>query len=159
MLDQGLKCFSEVLTAQFNIQPQTIKGGGAAGGMGIAAIVFLKANLESGIQVIKKLANFDHQIADADWIITGEGKLDVQTLSGKTIDGVLKSAIIYSIPVAVFCGQIELDKEALNNFGISYAKDILSMSSDLDDALTNSYKYLSTIAEIFAEKLVSREKS
>jgi glycerate kinase len=157
MLDLGLKCFSEVLTAKFNIYPQTIKGAGAAGGMGIAAIVFLKANLESGIQVMKELANFDHQIADADWIISGEGKLDVQTLSGKTIDGVLKSAKMYSIPVAVFCGQIALDKDALNNFGITYAQDILSRSSDLNDALNNSYTYLSEIAETFAKKVMSSE--
>ena len=125
--------------------------------MGIAAIVFLKANLESGIQVMKELANFDHQIADADWIISGEGKLDVQTLSGKTIDGVLKSAKMYSIPVAVFCGQIALDKDALNTFGITYARDILSRSSDLNDALNNSYTYLSEIAETFAKKVVSSE--
>ncbi|MFT4848967.1 MAG: glycerate kinase [Sediminicola sp.] len=157
MLDLGLKCFSEVLTTKYNIHPQTIKGAGAAGGMGIAAIVFLKANLESGIQVMKELANFDHQIADADWIISGEGKLDVQTLSGKTIDGVLKSAKMYSIPVAVFCGQIALDKDALNNFGITYAQDILSRSSDLNDALNNSYTYLSEIAETFAKKVMSSE--
>jgi glycerate kinase len=146
-----------VLTAKYNIHSQTIKGAGAAGGMGIAAIVFLKANLESGIQVMKELANFDHQIADADWIISGEGKLDVQTLSGKTIDGVLKSAKMYSIPVAVFCGQIALDKDALNNFGITYAQDILSRSSDLNDALNNSYTYLSEIAETFAKKVMSSE--
>tara|TARA_R110002110_G_scaffold48521_3_gene144570 strand:+ start:2139 stop:3275 length:1137 start_codon:yes stop_codon:yes gene_type:complete len=157
MLDLGLKCFSEVLTTKYNIHPQTIKGAGAAGGMGIAAIVFLKANLESGIQVMKELANFDYQIADADWIISGEGKLDVQTLSGKTIDGVLKSAKMYSIPVAVFCGQIALDKDALNNFGITYAQDILSRSSDLNDALNNSYTYLSEIAETFAKKVMSSE--
>jgi glycerate kinase len=157
MLDLGLRCFSEVLTTKYNIHPQTIKGAGAAGGMGIAAIVFLKANLESGIQVMKELANFDHQIADADWIISGEGKLDVQTLSGKTIDGVLKSAKMYSIPVAVFCGQIALDKDALNNFGITYAQDILSRSSDLNDALNNSYTYLSEIAETFAKKVMSSE--
>ncbi|PKG41686.1 glycerate kinase [Psychroflexus sp. MES1-P1E] len=157
MLDHGLTCFSKVLTAQFNVQPQAIKGAGAAGGTGIATIVFLKAKLESGIQVMKELANFDHQIADADWIITGEGKLDVQTLSGKTIDGVLKSAKIYSIPVAVFCGQIELDKEALTNFGITYAQDILSRSINLDDALNNSYKHLFEIAETFAKKAVSNE--
>lgn len=154
MLDFGLKSFSEVLTAQYNVYPQTIKGAGAAGGMGIAAIVFLKAKLESGIQVVKELANFDSQIADADWIITGEGKLDKQTLSGKTIAGVLKSAEIYGIPVAVFCGQIELGKDALQNFGIAYAEDVISISNDLNDALTNSHKHLLTIAETFAEKAI-----
>ena len=158
MLDFGLKSFSEVLTAQYNVHPQTIKGAGAAGGMGIAVIVFLKAKLESGIQVVKELANFDSQIADADWIITGEGKLDNQTLSGKTIDGVLKSAKTYNIPVAVFCGQIDLDKDVLQNFGISYAEDVISISTDLKDSLTSSYKHLSTIAETFAKKVVGSEK-
>jgi glycerate kinase len=122
--------------------------------MGLATIVFLKATLESGIQLVKELANFDCQITDADWIITGEGKLDNQTLSGKTIAGVLKSAEIYGIPVAVFCGQIELDSRALNDFGIIYAKDILSRSINLEDALNNSYKYLASIAETFAEKVI-----
>jgi glycerate kinase len=154
MLDFGLKCFSKVLTEYYNVEPQAIKGAGAAGGMGLATIVFLKATLESGIQLVKELANFDCQITDADWIITGEGKLDNQTLSGKTIAGVLKSAEIYGIPVAVFCGQIELDSRALNDFGIIYAKDILSRSINLEDALNNSYKYLASIAETFAEKVI-----
>ena len=75
MLDKGLKDFSKVLDKAFQIDSQLVKGAGAAGGMGIASKVFLNGDLKPGIQLIKNLANFDEHIADADWIITGEGKV------------------------------------------------------------------------------------
>ncbi|MBT8236756.1 MAG: glycerate kinase, partial [Bacteroidia bacterium] len=101
-LDKGLKSFAEVLKEQFKIDVQQISGAGAAGGMGGAACIFLNAELASGIELVKDLANFDSIIKGADWIITGEGKLDDQTLSGKAIQGVLDTAKKFGIPVAAF---------------------------------------------------------
>ena len=104
MLDKGLKDFSKIINSVFNVDVQSIEGAGAAGGMGIASKVFLKGALESGIQLIKNLANFDDKINQSDWVITGEGKLDLQTLSGKTITGILISAKAKKIKVAAFWG-------------------------------------------------------
>ena len=151
LLDKGMQDFSKVIQNVFNIDVQKIKGAGAAGGLGMASKIFLNGTLETGIQLIKKLANFDTQIKDADWIITGEGKLDSQTLSGKTIKGVLNSAIKNHIPVATFCGKIELNKNELEEIGIWYAKDIVSIAKNLDDAIQNSYSYLTYLIKTFVK--------
>lgn len=153
LLNKGLEDFAKILNDVFTTDVQSVKGAGAAGGMGIASKLFLNGSLEPGIQLIKNLANFDEKIKNADWIITGEGKLDNQTLSGKTIQGVLESAKIQNIKVASFCGKIELTKNELKEIGIGYGKDIISNSKNLDDAMNNSSKYLKILAKNFVKLL------
>lgn len=151
-LDHGLYHISNIFNNQFNIDVQNIKGSGAAGGMGAGSLVFLNASLLSGIDLVKELIDFDSVIKDADWIITGEGKLDNQTLSGKTIYGVLTSAKKYNIPVAALCGSISLQKETLKSLGILYITSILEEAKNIDDAMKNSNTYLSGLASDFARK-------
>lgn len=152
MLDKGLQDFSKVLDAHFKVYSQNIKGAGAAGGMGIGTMLFLNGNLMSGIELVKEIAQFDDKVKNSDWIITGEGKLDEQTLSGKTIQGVLDAAAQHNIKVAVLCGSIELNEKSLKRLGISYADSILNKSIDLADAIKNSFIYLLNISENFARK-------
>lgn len=154
LLDKGLKDFAKIIQAVFNLDAQSVKGAGAAGGMGIASKVFLKGTLEPGIQLIKNLANFDSKLEHADWIITGEGKLDVQTFSGKTIQGVMASAKAKHIKVAAFCGAIDLDENSLKNFGIEYADAVIKHSKNIDDAMKNGYNYVKEMAERFATRLL-----
>jgi len=156
ILDKGLKDFSKVLDFKYRINSQEISGGGAAGGMGIATKVFLNGELISGITLMKELAQFDKRIENADWIITGEGKLDEQTLSGKTIHGVIEEAKKNGIRVAAFCGKLDLDKNQLEHFGIDYADDVLSEAKHFEEAMTNSGQYISKIAEQFAQKLMGK---
>ncbi len=151
-LDRGLKHFSDIITAQFGIDLQKIKGTGAAGGMGAGSLIFLNAKLFSGIDLVKELIDFDHQIIEADWIITGEGKLDSQTLSGKTIHGVLSSAKKHNVPVAALCGHIALPEDALKDFGISYVDTVIDRAESIKDAMNNSYTYLLKMAKDFAKK-------
>ena len=99
------------------------------------------------------MIGFDAMIKDADWIITGEGKLDDQTLSGKTIKGVIDSSKQYNIKVAAFCGKSELNTKELKQFGISYVDEVMNYAEDLNDALTNSYFYVSEMAKNFAKRL------
>ncbi|MBN4082751.1 glycerate kinase [bacterium AH-315-A23] len=153
LLNKGLEHFSNVLLEHFNIDVQEIRGAGAAGGMGAGALVFLDANLLPGIELVKEIIDFDKKIKDADWIITGEGKLDSQTLSGKTIQGVLKSAKTHNIQVAVLCGSISLQKEVLNDLGISYVNSIMDIARNFEDAMSNSYKYLAVISSDFAKTI------
>ncbi|MDN3621066.1 glycerate kinase [Polaribacter undariae] len=152
MLDKGLQDFSEILNAIFTIDVQSVKGAGAAGGMGIASKLFLNGTLEPGIQLIKNIANFDTQIEGADWIITGEGKLDTQTMSGKTIQGVLTSATAKKIKVAAFCGAIDLDGKQPEDFGIQYTDAVINYAKDLEDSMKNSAKYLNLLSRKFALK-------
>jgi glycerate kinase len=152
LLDKGLRDFSEILNEVFSIDVQSVKGAGAAGGMGIASKLFLNATLEPGINLIKNLTNFDQKIKNSDWIITGEGKLDHQTLSGKTIQGVLESAKKENIKVATFCGKVEMDKKELKSIGINYADDIMRIAKNFEDALTNTKTYLKQIINQFLNK-------
>ncbi|SDW52545.1 glycerate kinase [Lutibacter oricola] len=153
-LDKGLQHISKLIKTQFKINPQDIAGAGAAGGMGIASKVFLKGELVSGITLIKDLAKFDENLSNTDWIITGEGKLDNQTMSGKAIQGVLESSRRHSINVAVFCGSITIDKKELENMRISYADSVIERTSNLEDAMQNSANYLHEItAKFIKEKL------
>lgn len=154
MLDKGLKDFSKIINSVFNVDVQSIEGAGAAGGMGIASKVFLKGALESGIQLIKNLANFDDKINQSDWVITGEGRLDLQTLSGKTITGILISAKAKKIKVAAFCGAVDLEKNDIKNFQIDYTDAVINHSKDLDDAMQNAYNHVKKMASNFAKELL-----
>ena len=155
LLDKGLEHFSDLVKSQFGVDLKKIKGSGAAGGMGAGSLQFLNAKLLSGIELVKELIDFDRQIIDADWIITGEGKLDHQTLSGKTIQGVLCSAKKYKVSVAALCGHIVLPENSLNDFGISYIDSVIDRAESTKDAMENSYAYLVMMAKDFAKnKLV-----
>lgn len=154
LLDKGLQDFSKIIKSVFNVDAQSVKGAGAAGGMGIASKVFLKGKLEPGIQLIKNLAQFDSKLDNANWIITGEGKLDFQTFSGKTIQGVMSSAKANQIKVAAFCGAIDLDEGEINSFGINYADAVIKHSRNLDDAMQNGYRYVKIMATKFAKNLL-----
>ena len=117
-MDGGLKNFSKMLEASFDIDVQNIPGSGAAGGVGGGAVVFLNAELVSGVDLIMQLANFDEALQGADWVITGEGQLDGQTFSGKTISGVIRSAKKHKVPVAAFCGSVDVDINEMQEMGL-----------------------------------------
>ncbi|MBX2828880.1 MAG: glycerate kinase [Flavobacteriaceae bacterium] len=156
LLDKGLRDFAEVLERHFGVDPQKVQGAGAAGGMGIGSKLFLSAHLMPGIDMIKDLADFDQTIQNADWIITGEGRLDQQTLSGKTLNGVLHSAKDQGISVASFCGNIQLTEEEIENFGIQYSDAVMNAAIDKDDAMENSKMYVEKMAGTFAKWLKNK---
>ncbi|NND24081.1 MAG: glycerate kinase [Acidimicrobiia bacterium] len=153
ILDQGLRHIAKKIREKFKIDVQNIEGGGAAGGMGVGTKMFLNATLTSGIELIKDMIEFEDKIRDSAWIITGEGKLDHQTLSGKTIKGVMDSAKNSNLKVAAFCGKSELNTGELKIFGISYIDEVMNYTENFDDAITNSFKYVSLMANNFAKKL------
>ena len=153
LLDQGLRNIAKIIQDKFELDVQKIEGGGAAGGMGAGTRTFLNATLTSGIDLIKEMIDYDTLVKDADWIITGEGKLDHQTLSGKTIKGVIDSAKQNKTKVAAFCGASELNDKELKKFGISYLDEVMNYTNDLDDAITNSNEYVKDMAKKFAKRL------
>ena len=118
--------------------------------------VFLHAELVSGIDLIKDIANFDSALENSDWVITGEGQLDAQTLSGKTISGVLASAKKKKVPVAALCGSVSISPKQQEAFGLAYATSILKGICNLDQAMTASYDNLVDAAYNFA-KLLKKE--
>ncbi|MCL6266995.1 glycerate kinase [Flagellimonas myxillae] len=155
-LDKGLKSFAQVLEASFGKDVQQIPGVGAAGGLGAGAMVFLGATLTSGVDLVMEMAHFDAALADADWIITGEGQLDHQTSSGKTIAGVIKLAKERNIPVAALCGSVNVSVEEIQRMGLDYAVSILNTIGSLEEAKAQSYANLVQASFNFAKLLKVR---
>ncbi len=153
ILDEGLQNLAGVIKDTFGQEVQNIPGAGAAGGLGAGAVVFLGASLTSGIDLIKEMAQFEKSIKNADWIVTGEGQLDGQTLSGKTIDGVITSARKFDIPVAALCGSVLVNIEETEALGLDYVTSILNQPSTLEEAKEKSYENLEIAAYNFAKLL------
>nr|WP_319266362.1 glycerate kinase [uncultured Draconibacterium sp.] len=154
-LDAGLKNFSERVVKQFGKNLQNIAGAGAAGGLGAGCVLFLNAKLKSGTELIKSIADFDKQVKDADWIVTGEGKFDEQTFSGKVIKGVLDSRTKQKL--AVFCGLSELTVKQIKAHKIDFLAEMMEQAADVGDSIKNAAKYLENAAEKFARNIYRDE--
>ena len=106
-LDVGMAALAEVIENKYHINIVPVAGAGAAGGMGGGFRAFLNATLQRGIDMVLNAIDFDKTIAGADLIITGEGKIDIQTAKGKTAAGVLARAKAQDIPVIAIGGCVE----------------------------------------------------
>ena len=126
-LDNGLKHFAKICSHYFKTDMHTIPGAGAAGGLGYGLVTFLNAELKSGIDLILEANDFDEKLVGVDLVITGEGKMDIQTLSGKVVAGVAKKAKEKKIPVYGICGISELTDRQVNELGL---KKLASLKSD-----------------------------
>ncbi|NLL63254.1 MAG: glycerate kinase [Ruminococcaceae bacterium] len=93
---------------------ENVPGGGAAGGLGAGLHFFLKGKIVSGIDAILDAVDFENLISDADFVITGEGKLDESSVSGKVVSGVARRAAALNVPCIAVCGAAEIDGTALN---------------------------------------------
>jgi glycerate kinase len=105
-LDKGLRNFSYVINRDFGIDVAFSYGAGAAGGIGAAFRGFLNADFKSGIELVLEINHFDELISGADLVITGEGRLDKQTLMGKVPFGILSHAKKFHVPVIALSGLI-----------------------------------------------------
>ena len=136
-LDNGLKHFSEVVAKSkgaIEDYAQT-PGAGAAGGLGFGLMAFLNARLVSGINMVLDAIGFDSIIKDADLIITGEGKIDSQTLTGKTPYGVLQRAKLQGIPVVAIGGSVQLEPEETEAAGFASILQTTPPDTRIEDAL------------------------
>ena len=115
-LDKGMRHFAEVVRSQTGCDISYLPGSGAAGGMGGGIMAFLNAELKSGADLLLDLSRFEERIAKADLIITGEGRMDRQSLMGKIPGKILEKGLSKSIPVVAIAGSIE-DEDALLQAG------------------------------------------
>lgn len=148
-LDNGLKHFSEIVMKQFNIEIGNYPGAGAAGGLGGGFLGFLNAQLKPGIDIIIETIGLEEQIKDADLVITGEGRIDFQSIMGKTPVGVGKLAKKYNIPVIAIAGCLADNADLVHDHGIDAIFSIINHPLDLEDALKkeNALKFVEKNAE------------
>lgn len=108
LLDNGLKHFADIIKGTTGKDISEMPGTGAAGGLGGALIAFLNAEIRKGAEMVLDAIGFDEIIRDADLVITGEGKIDSQTLTGKLPYAVAQRAGAAGIPVLAICGRAEI---------------------------------------------------
>lgn len=118
-LDIGLRHVSDIINQELNADVSQIKGAGAAGGMGAGAVAFLSAELKKGIDILLDAADFERKAASADLIITGEGRLDFQSVNGKVISGIAQRAEKHGKKVVAICGSKGKGAEEIKQLGVS----------------------------------------
>lgn len=135
-LDAALEHFASVASASLpSCPPATSPGAGAAGGLGFALLAFLGAELSPGADLVIEETGLEKFVEKADFVVTGEGRLDGQTAMGKAPAGVARIAKRHGKPVIAFSGVIGDGAEALNGAGIDAYFPILRRICTLDEAL------------------------
>lgn len=148
-LDDGLRHFEKVIANTFH-KEANFPGAGAGGGIASGVHVFLNAKIQKGIEYIFQATQLEKKIEGADIIITGEGKIDIQTLSGKVISAVAQAASKYNKRTVAFCGICELRKSELEKIGI---QNVLSLA----DPFTSSEEAIAH-ASTLIQKRISENK-
>lgn len=159
VLDQGLENLDRVVAETYGMLNAQEPGSGAAGGAAYGLKTFLGASYLSGIDFILTLSEVEKLLeANAfDFIVTGEGKIDEQTLNGKLIHGVIKLGKKYNTDIIAICGKLEVPKNVLLNNGVHDVFEIQNPSRDLAYNLKNAGELLTQKAKEFF--LLKKENS
>ncbi|WP_188006342.1 glycerate kinase [Vibrio cholerae] len=147
LLDGALRQFgllTEKVTGKMVLESA---GAGAAGGMGAALLAYTQARLRPGIEIVLETVQLAHQVSDADLVITGEGRIDSQTVHGKTPMGVAKVAKRFDVPVLALCGCTGDNYQAVFQCGIDAVFAAVPRAMSLEDALKESDFNLADLAE------------
>lgn len=150
-LEAGLNHLARVVKKQLEIEIDKIPGSGAAGGLAAGAIAFMNAKLVSGIETIIHETGLAKEVIDADWVITGEGRFDSQSLRGKVVSGVTKTAKQSRAKVCVIAGRVELPEKQWRDFGITDAIGISDKKMKLAYAIAHTKSLLADAAKKFAQ--------
>lgn len=142
ILEKNIRRFSALLEAKFGREISRIPGAGAAGGLGAGAIAFLNATLESGIELILDTVKIEQRLTNCDLVITGEGRIDRQSLQGKVVSGVINRARRYNLPVIAVTGKLALDSENVRQLGLKGIFSLTEISKDEQRALRNAFDLL-----------------
>lgn len=134
-LDTQLKIFAEIVNKDIGRDLSSTPGAGAAGGLGFGFLAFLNSELKSGIQIVLEQVRLKEKIKNADFVITGEGKIDKQSVMGKVIDGigsVCKKEGVTCIAIAGGCSEIG---EEIHTCGVTSVFSVMDSPMSLEDAM------------------------
>lgn len=151
-LDNGLRNFDKIVKSDLDKDIANIEGTGAAGGLGFAFLAFLNSKLESGVKIILEEVKIENELKYADFVITGEGKLDNQTAMGKAPIGVAKMAKKYGVKVIGLAGATTEDAVKCNEEGIDAYFSIVNRAMTIEEAMdkeTASNNMTATTVQIF----------
>ncbi|EWH02593.1 glycerate kinase [Halomonas sp. BC04] len=153
-LDAALGHFADHVARALGKDHRHVPGTGAAGGMGFAAHAILASSLRPGIELVMEQVGFERILSDADLVITGEGQLDGQSLSGKTPIGIARAAKRHDVPVVILAGCLGSGWQAAYEEGVTAAFALADRPMELEAALKACAGQLADRAEAVA-RLVS----
>jgi glycerate kinase len=146
-LDQALSHYGSIIKKDLGVDILNVPGAGAAGGLGAGLIAFLKATLMPGVDVVSDAVGLIYHLKGASLVFTGEGRLDSQTLFGKTIAGVAAKAKELGVQVIAIVGSVEGEPNAFTDCGIDAVMSIASGPMSLDECLTDADKLIADATE------------
>jgi glycerate kinase len=138
-LDANLSHYADVIKKSLRIDVKQVPGAGAAGGMGAALMAFLGAELKSGIEIVTQALNLEEHIHDCTWVLTGEGRIDSQSIHGKVPVGVANVAKKYHKPVIGIAGSLTQDVGVVHQYGIDAVFSVLTSIGSLEEAFRGAY--------------------
>lgn len=152
-LEQSMVKYAKIVERDFGKVITKISGGGAAGGVGAAAYSFFNAELISGIDLVLETINFKEIVANYDMVITGEGKMDSQSVHGKAPHGVLKIATSLGIDVIGVCA-LKQDEKILENAGFKKVYSIVPNYATSKESIESPQKCLSILLSEFKKEIL-----
>lgn len=135
LLDANVRHFAQVIEKALGKEVAHIEGSGAAGALGGGFLAFLNARLCSGIDIVLDAIDFDAKVKEVDFVITGEGKIDAQSLMGKVISGIAKRCVKADVPLIALAGSVEEDAFVSHESGVSALFSILHAPMSLEEAM------------------------
>lgn len=150
ILETGIINLANVMYEHYHIDPQNIIGGGAAGGLGAAFAICLNASLKSGIEIVAELLNLEEVISTADLVITGEGRMEGQSINGKGPIGIALMAKKYQVPCIAICGSLGNDINKVYDYGISACYSTMMQAEELTAAIKHTPRNLELTASTIA---------
>lgn len=153
LLDDNLKHYARIVAQESGVDVEFAPGAGAAGGTGAALLAFMKAELRSGIDMVTSAAGLEQAIAEADLVITGEGRLDSQSVNGKVPVGIARIAKRYNKPVIAIAGSLGADFSLVYAQGINSVFSVLNHVCTLEEALTQAAENIRITARNVAATL------
>ncbi|MGQ8821480.1 glycerate kinase [Bibersteinia trehalosi] len=153
LLDNALAHFANIVHQKLDIEIADKAGAGAAGGMGAGLLLLPKVQLKAGVQIIIEATNLAEKIQNADLVITGEGRMDAQSIAGKTPIGVAKLAKQFGKPVIAIVGCLRDDYSVVYQHGIDAVFPIIKQLGSLEETLQSGKENLCSCAENVARLL------
>ncbi|WP_152655464.1 glycerate kinase [Oceanobacillus sp. CFH 90083] len=149
-LDQNLTHWADQVAKVTGIELHDLPGAGAAGGIGGAFQAFFPCEVERGIDVVLEYSNINQFLPGTDLVITGEGRVDGQTASGKTPLGVAQTAKMQGVPTIILAGSVSEDASVLHDFGVVSIHSIINRPMTLEESIQNA----STLLELSSEQVI-----
>lgn len=155
-LDEGLRHLDQVIKTDLNLSVGELKGAGAAGGMGCGMVAFFSSSLQMGIETVLDTVKFDELLLDTDYVITGEGKIDTQSIRGKVVIGIARRTKKAMVPLIAIVGDIgdgieeayELGVSgifSINRVAVEYKEAKKRAKQDLYLTMDNLMRYMKTL--------------